>query len=70
MLRAKQEKLAEAVQKQTMGNLVGKYLNNISSPAPESIDIPGEPSEAHFAFLFTFGDTSYHEAKKLALASI
>lgn len=69
-LHAKQRQLSEAIQKQTMGKLVGKYLSNISSPLPENMEAPEGLNEMHFAFLFSVGDASYHQSKTQTLASI
>jgi len=60
-----------SIQKQTMGQLVGQYINNVN---PELEELPAEPEEieeAYCTFKFrTECDSVYFEKKKEALANV
>jgi hypothetical protein len=65
------EKRKASIHKQTMGQLVGQYINNVN---PELEDLPAEPEEieeAYFTFKFSIEcDAVYFEKKKEALANV
>ena len=60
-----------SIQKQTMGQLVGQYINSVN---PELEELPAEPEEieeVYFTFKFRIDcDSVYFEKKKEALAKV
>jgi len=70
-LNALKKQKAEKVSKQTMGALVGQYVENSN---PESGSLSNEPAEIDEAYLsFSFRiecDEGYYESKKEALAQL
>jgi hypothetical protein len=70
-LSAKQEQQDKAVQKQTLGQLIGQYLENTLSGCEESTEKSGDLKEAYVSFGFNLSvDAVYYEKQKEALASI
>lgn len=70
-LSLKKEQKAVSVQKQTMGQLVGQYLETTNPENQELSDEPEELKEAFFSFKFhTECDAVYYETKKDALAQM
>jgi hypothetical protein len=70
-LSANQKQRADAVQKQTMGQLVGQYLENTHSGCDESREEEEQLKEAYLSFTFRVDcDATYYEKKKQSLASI
>ena len=60
-----------SVQKQTMGQLVGQYLENTHSGCNESTEEEEQLKEAYLSFTFRVdSDAAYYEKKKQSLASI
>jgi hypothetical protein len=65
------ERQVEAVHKQTMGNLVGKFVDNTLLSHEEFSQIPFEPKEPYFSFSFNVKvDADFYEGKKQALKSL
>ena len=70
-LKAKHEKHIATVHKQTMGQLVGQFLENTYSNCEESTEEQIEPKEAFFSFSFSVEtDAANYEIQKQAMASI
>ena len=62
------KKQTEAAHKQTMGNLVGQFVNNTFSEVDGSSEPAIEPTEAHISISFTVeADTNFYESKKHSL---
>lgn len=65
------EQRAASIQKQTMGQLVGQYLEATNPEYQELSNEPEELKEAFISFKFHTGcDSVYHETKKDSLAKI
>ena len=65
------ERQAAAVHKQTMGNLVGKFVDNTLLGHEESSQTPFEPKEPYFSLSFNVNaDADFYESKKQALKSL
>jgi len=65
------ERQAAAVHKQTMGNLVGKFVDNTLLGHEESSQTTFEPKEPYFSISFNVNaDTDFYESKKQALKSL
>jgi hypothetical protein len=59
------ERQAAAVHKQTMGNLVGKFIDNTLLNHEESSQTPFEPKEPYFSFSINVNaDADFYESKK------
>jgi len=70
-VKGNQEQQAATIHKQTMGQLVGQFLDNTFSECEESTEEPIELKEAYVSFTFRVeSDAVYYETKKQALASI
>ena len=64
-------KRASSVNKQTMGQLVGQYIENSKPGKEKNTSEPEEITEAYFSFNFHVGtDMVYYETKKEALAQL
>lgn len=69
-LQAKKKQI-EITKKQTMGQLVGQYLDNTHSVCEEIKDDPVDLEEAYISFSFRLDvDAVYYETKKEVLASL
>jgi hypothetical protein len=65
------ERQASAVHKQTMGSLVGKFVDNTFLGIEESSQTSPEPKEPYFSFSFNVNaDSNFYESKKQALKSL
>lgn len=65
------ERQAAAVHKQTMGNLVGKFIDDTLLSHEESSQTTFEPKEPYFSISFNVNaDTDFYESKKQALKSL
>lgn len=70
-LKAIKTEKAARINKQTMGQLVGQYVENTHPDFEYKSDAPEELKEPHFSFNFQIEcDPSNYEAKKEALAEI
>jgi hypothetical protein len=70
-LNFKKEQRAASIQKQTMGQLVGQYIETTNPEYQDFADEPEDLKEAFFSFKFyTECDSVYYETKKDALAQI
>ena len=70
-IKAKQEKRAATIKKQTMGVLVGDFLENTISNGEEISEAPQELKEPHFSFGIKVEiDENDYEKKKQELAAI
>ena len=70
-LSSRKEQRAASIQKQTMGQLVGQYLETTNPEYQEFSDEPDELKEAFISFKFhTECDSVYYETKKNALAKM
>lgn len=70
-INANQEKQLATVKKQTMGTLVGKFLEDANTKCEEFPEAPQELKKPFFSFGFQFGiDENEYERKKQALAAI
>lgn len=66
-----QERRAAAVHKQTMGNLVGQFIENTFSEPDDSPQSTTEHKEPYISFFFSVNaDTDFYESKKQALKSL
>lgn len=66
-----QKQHTEAIKKQTMGQLVGQYLENTHTVRDESTGEEERLSEAYMSFSFRVdSDATYYETKRQSLASI
>jgi hypothetical protein len=69
--KANQERRAAAIHKQTMGQMVGKFIENTFQVPIESHQTPIEAKEPHFSFSFTVEtDSDFYESKRQALKSL
>lgn len=69
--KANKEQRAEIIRKQTMGQLVGQFLEDTHIGCDESTEEPEERKEAYFSLNFKVEcDAVYYENKKQVLASI
>lgn len=70
-IQAKQKNQVASVQKQTMGTLVGKFIENTHSESDENTEGTQDLKEAYVSFNFRVdADAAYYETKKESLASI
>jgi hypothetical protein len=70
-LRAQKERQIELTKKQTLGALVGQYLESTHSACEEAKEDPVDLGEVHISFSFRLDvDTVYYETKKEELASL
>lgn len=70
-LKTNQEQRAATIHKQTMGQVVGQFLENTFSVPNEATNKPAELKEAWFSFRCTFEcDDAVYEQRKNALTSI
>ena len=70
-IKSNQEKRAAAINKKTMGQLVGDYIENTYSPNKEIPEGPKELTEPYVQFRFQLGvDENFYETKKQALAAM
>ena len=68
-LHAKKKQQIKITKKQTMGQLVGQYLENTHSVCEEIKEDPVDLEEAHISFAFRLDvDAVYYETKKELLA--
>ncbi|TAK64906.1 hypothetical protein [Methylobacter sp.] len=66
-----QERRAAVVHKQTMGNLVGQFIENTFSEHDNSSQSTAELKEPYFSFSFTVdADADFYESKRQALKSL
>lgn len=66
-----QERRAATVHKQTMGNLVGQFIDNTFLEFDDSHQTKTELKEPYLSFAFTVdADTDFYESKKQALKSL
>lgn len=69
--KANLEKQTAIIQKQTMGNLVGKFIENTHSGSEPKTDCPPELKEEYLSFQFMVNaDEAYYKSKKEVLAII
>ncbi len=69
--KVNQERRAAAIHKQTMGQLVGQFLENTFKEPEESCQTPIEAKELHFSFSFTVETNSdFCENKRQGLKSL
>lgn len=65
------EQRAASIQKQTMGQLAGKFVDDFMSDAGEDAEAPELLEEAWFSFTFkTQGDNAYYEQQKSDFAAM
>lgn len=70
-LWAKKERQIEVTKKQTLGGLVGQYLESTHSECEEVKEDPVDLEEAHISFAFRLDvDAVYYETKKEELESL
>jgi len=70
-LHSNVEQRASIVQKQSMGQLVGQYIETTNPDSHEASNEPEELQEAFFSFKFNIGcDSVYYDSKKEALAKL
>lgn len=70
-LSSNKERKSASIQKQTMGQLVGQYLETTNPECQEFLDEPEELKETFISFKFHIEcDTVYYETKKEALAQL
>ena len=68
---ANQERRAAAIHKQTMGQLVGQFIENTFQEPEESHQTSIEAKEPHFSFSFMVKtDSDFYESKRQALKSL
>ncbi|MDO9270555.1 MAG: hypothetical protein Q7T96_15740 [Methylobacter sp.] len=66
-----QEQQATAVHRQTMGKLVGQFIENTFSELDDSPQSTAEPKEPYISFSFTVNaDADFYENKRQALKSL
>ena len=70
-LKANQAKRIKVIKKQTMGQLIGQFLENTYSGNDKNIEVPTNLKAPHFSFKFNIEcEESYYVNKKQALASL
>ncbi|NOU12633.1 MAG: hypothetical protein HOO92_01510 [Methylococcaceae bacterium] len=70
-LKENQERRAATVHKQTMGNLVGQFIDNTLLGLDDSSRLITEPKEPYLSFSFTVSaDADFYERKKQGLKSL
>lgn len=70
-MEAKQKSLQEKVEKQTMGNLVGAFVEDALTDKGQSREAPEELAAPWFSFRFGLNvGTAYYEERKSALAGV